>query len=73
MDPMDVLVLKAIHEVGVARTWNGNARDPLATKLNCPADEVSVSLDHLLEMGCITGPDGCLRPFGTLLMNVVSD
>jgi hypothetical protein len=77
MDPMDALVLKAIRDNG-AQDWKPNGRDVIARKLNCTSDEVTVSFEHLEEMDCIflrdLGPRimPYLKPFGTLLMNVVS-
>src|SRR5579863_2694314 len=52
----------------------------LARKLNCSTDEVLVSFNHLAELDCVsfmdsTGPriQPYMKPFGTLLMNVVED
>ena len=77
MDPMDALVLKAVHDNG-NQTWNSNGRDVIARKLNCSTDEVLVSFVHLAAMDCIfftdsTGPriQPYMKPFGTLLMKVV--
>jgi hypothetical protein len=79
MDPMDALVLKAIRDNG-NQTWNANGRDVIAGKLNCSRDEVLVSFGHLAQLDCITFTDSSgprvqpyMKPFGTLLMNVVSD
>jgi hypothetical protein len=79
MDPMDVLVLKEIHEIGRA-PWEPNRRGGVTMKLECSTDEVIVSFAHLNRLDCISedvGGSGAkvepsMRPFGTLLMNVVS-
>jgi hypothetical protein len=78
MDPMDALVLKEIRNNG-AQAWGPNARDVIARKLNCTFDEVLVSFAHLAELDCIFFSDSTgarilpfLKPFGTLLMNLVS-
>jgi hypothetical protein len=75
MDPMDVLVLKAIHENG-GRQVTG--RDVITSMLKSSRDEVVVSFEHLAAMDCIsfvdsTGPriQPYMKPFGTLLMNAV--
>ena len=51
-------------------------RDAIASKLKCSTDEVEVSMEHLAQLDCIfpgTRPTSLyLKPFGTLLMNVVS-
>jgi hypothetical protein len=74
MDPMDALVLKAIRDKGRA-TWNTPASDMIALELKCTKDEVIVSIEHLAELQCIPLhlDQPHLKPFGTLLMNVVSD
>jgi Abortive infection alpha len=74
MDPMDVLVLRAIHRNG-AMMWAPNGRDVIAGKLKCSSDEVAVSIEHLAELQCIilSTDQPRLKPFGTLLMNVVRD
>ena len=81
MDPMDVLVLKAIHETG-ATPWEPNRREWVTKKLKCSTEEVIVSFAHLNRLDCISideasGARGqrepSLRPFGSLLMKVVSD
>jgi Abortive infection alpha len=77
MDPMDALVLKAIRDHG-AQGWGPSGRDVIARKLNCSYDEVRVSFDHLAELDCISFMDSGpriqpnMKPFGTLLLNVVS-
>ena len=78
MDPMDALVLKAIHVNG-NQTWNTSGRDVIASKLSCPISEVLVSFEHLAELNCISFQDSSgqriqpyPKPFGTLLMNVVT-
>jgi hypothetical protein len=77
MDPMDALVLKAIRDNG-GQTWRPSGRDVVARKLNYTNDEVTVSFEHLAELDCIsfqdTGPriHPNMKPFGTLMMNVVS-
>jgi hypothetical protein len=80
LDPMDALVLKAVREAGVT-SWEPNRRSWVASKLKCSPDEVIVSFAHLNRLDCISMDEGgaqskvqpSLRPFGTLLMNVVSD
>jgi hypothetical protein len=52
MDPMDALVLKAIHANGGV-PWVPNGRDALRIRLDRPTEEVVVSLEHLAELGCI--------------------
>ena len=78
MDPMDAAVLKVIHENGGGK-WVPNGRDAIATRLGCSHDEVIVSFQHLAKLDCIsftdsTGPrlQPYTKPFGNLLMNVVS-
>jgi hypothetical protein len=52
----------------------------IAKNLNCPANEVLVSFEHLANLDCIFFQDATggghiqpyMKPFGTLLMNVVS-
>lgn len=72
MDPMDVLVLKTIRE-------NNNHRDMVVSKLKCSVEEVLVSFEHLAQLDCISFTDSTgprilpyMKPFGKLLMNVVS-
>jgi hypothetical protein len=80
MDPMDALVVKAVREAG-GTSWEPNRRAWVASKLNCSTDEVIVSFAHLNRLDCISADVGgpaakvepTMRPFGTLLMNVVSD
>jgi hypothetical protein len=79
LDPMDALVLKAIRE-NVREVWKPNGLDALASKFNCSGDEVRVSFEHLFDLDCIDFRDNggprltpYLKPFGALLMNVVSD
>ena len=80
LDPIDALVLKAIHVDG-GESWKGpgdNGCVVIATKLKCSIHEVSVSFDHLGKLDCIRFRDightvPLMKPFGTLLMNVVSD
>jgi Abortive infection alpha len=79
MDPMDALVLKAIQESGPANP-NVNGRDVITKKLNCLADEVFVSCEHLASLDCISFLDATgghtmpyLKPFGTLLTNILID
>jgi hypothetical protein len=79
LDPMDALVLKVIREDS-GRDRPPSDRDMVASKLNCSRDEVLVSFEHLAEMDCISFTDSTgprikpyMKPFGTLLMNVVSD
>jgi Abortive infection alpha len=77
MDPMDALVLDAVRENG-NETWNTNGRDVIARKFSCAHEEVIVSLQHLFDLDCIFFRDDggpriqpYMKPFGTLLMNVV--
>jgi hypothetical protein len=77
MDPMDVLVLKVIHENGGAQ-WSPNGRQFIEAHLKCSGDEVIVSFQHLGSLDCVyftdsTGPRimPYLSPFGKLLMNAV--
>jgi Abortive infection alpha len=78
MDPMDALVRKAVREVDVT-SWEPNRRSWVASKLKCSTDEVIVSFAHLNRLDCISMDEGgalakvqpSMRPFGTLLMNVV--
>ena len=80
LDPMDAIVLKAIREAG-GTSWEPNRRAWVASKLKCSTDEVIVSFAHLNRLDCISADVGgpgakvepAMRPFGTLLMNVVSD
>jgi hypothetical protein len=80
MDPMDALVLKAVHQAG-STSWEPTRRDWVASKLKCSTDEVIVSFAQLNRLDCISMDQGgmrpkvepSMRPFGTLLMNVVSD
>jgi hypothetical protein len=79
MDPMDTIVLKAIRDSGSER-WDPNGLDAIASKLDCSRDDVRVSFEHLFDLDCINFRDNggprltpFLNPFGTLLMNVVSD
>jgi hypothetical protein len=46
----------------------------LERQLKCSIDEAMVSIDHLAELGCVAlnYQNPHLKPFGTLLMNVVS-
>jgi Abortive infection alpha len=62
MDPMDALVLKTIHESGPANP-NVNGRDVITKKLNCLADEVFVSCEHLASLGTAS-------PFWTRLVGI---
>jgi Abortive infection alpha len=78
MDPIDALVLKAVHVNG-SQAWQANGRDVIASKLNCAREEVLVSFEHLAELDCISFTDSAgpriqpyIKPFGILLMNVVS-
>ena len=78
MDPMDALVLKAIHDNGGAN-WNLSGDEVFIRQLNCSTDEALVSLKHLAKLDCISfggkfgpGRQPYMEPFGTLLMNVVS-
>jgi hypothetical protein len=58
-----------------------NRRAWVASKLKCSTDEVIVSFAHLNRLDCISIDDDgvrsklepSMRPFGALLMNVVSD
>jgi Abortive infection alpha len=74
MDPIDALVLKAVRDSGPA-PWTPSALDALARDLKCSIEEVTVTIDHLAELGCVVlnyqNPHP--KPFGNLLMNVVSD
>jgi hypothetical protein len=71
IDPMDALVLKAIRDTGPEAYTTAHE---LERQLKCSMDEVMVSIDHLAELGCVAlnyqNPQ--MKPFGTLLMNVVS-
>ena len=78
MDPLDALVLKAIHENG-GGAWSSNGRDVVARKLHSSIDEVVVSFFQLADLDCISFTDSggpriqpYMNSFGTLLMNVVS-
>jgi Abortive infection alpha len=78
MDPMDTVVLKAIYANG-AQVWHANGRDVIASKLNCSTEEVLVSFNNLAELDCIGFIDNggppiqpLMKPFGTLLMKVVT-
>ena len=74
MDPMDVLVLKAVRDNGQAPLVPA-APDAIASKLTCSTDDVAVSIEHLVELGCIPTSyfaSPRMKPFGTLLINVVS-
>jgi hypothetical protein len=72
MDPIDVLVLKAIFEHGVP--WQQAANVAIASQLKCPTDEVTVSIEHLGELACVSPAmdQPRMKPFGNLLMNPVS-
>ncbi len=80
MDPIDALVLKAVRDNRpVPRI--PVALDAIPSKLKCSTDEVVVSIEHLAQLSCIpayasgermSGIDPFLKPFGILLMNVVS-
>jgi hypothetical protein len=80
MDPIDALVLKAVREAG-GTSWEPNRRAWVASKLKCSTDEVIVSFAHLNRLDCISldevgarsKVEPFMRPFGTLLMNVVRD
>jgi Abortive infection alpha len=74
MDPMDALVLKAICDNGRA-IWKPPATDLISSKLKCSKDEIMVSIQHLAALDCIPPnfDQPYMKPFGTLLMNVVSD
>ncbi len=79
LDPIDVLVLRAVYENGTA-TWNTNGRDVIASKLKFALEEVIVSFEHLAELDCIRFQDDggpriqpYMKPFGTLLMKAVND
>jgi Abortive infection alpha len=74
MDPIDALVLKAIRDQGGVN-WEPAARDVIASMLKCSSDEVTVSFEHLAELDCISLSvrEPYMKPFGTVLMNVVSD
>lgn len=77
MDPMDVLVLKAVADNGNA-VWGSNAPDIIASRLRTTRYEVRVSLDNLAQLNCIyftdSGPkvQPHLNPFGMLLMGAVA-
>jgi hypothetical protein len=76
MDPIDVLVFKAVCDNGPAQFLSG-APEAIASKLKCSTDEVRVSIEHLGELACVTPSfpsfdQPRMKPFGTLLMNVVS-
>jgi Abortive infection alpha len=73
MDPIDVLVLKAVHNH--PEEWHPGAADALAVLLKCSADEIVVSIDHLSELDCLPTSQYVqphLKPFGKLLMKAVS-
>ena len=58
-------------------TTMGKTRDATTRKLSCSNEEVIVSFQHLDELGCIYFQENAdaqifLKPFGTLLMKVVS-
>jgi hypothetical protein len=71
MDPIDALVLKAIRDTGPKAPTTVHE---LERQLKCSIDEAMVSIDHLAELGCVAlnYQNPHLKPFGTLLMNVVS-
>jgi hypothetical protein len=76
MDPIDALVLKEVPDP-LAHSWTEQVRDAIARKLGCSNEEVIVSFQHLGELDCIyfqnnAGAQIMLKPFGTLLMRVVS-
>ena len=73
MDPIDVLVLKAVHDH--PDEWHPGAADSLANLLKCSTDEIVVSIDHLSELDCLLThqyDQPHLKPFGKLLMKAVS-
>ena len=73
MDPIDVLVLKAVHNR--PEEWHPGAADALAILLKCSTDEIVVSIDHLSELDCLPThqyDQPHLKPFGKLLMKAVS-
>ena len=76
MDPIDVLVFKAVCDNGPAQ-FIPSAPDALASKFKCSRDDVTVSIEHLAELSCVSPSAPSfdqprMKPFGTLLMNVVS-
>ena len=76
MDPIDVLVFKAVCDNGPAQFFSG-APEAIASKLKCSTDEVRVSIEHLAELSCASPSlpsfdQPRMKPFGTLLMNIVS-
>jgi Abortive infection alpha len=73
MDPIDVVILKAIYENGTS-PWQESAHAVLGRKLELSVDEIRVSIKHLDRLDCISGNSDApyTVPFGKLLMNVVS-
>ena len=71
MDPIDAIALKAIRGTGPNAYTTVHE---LERQLQCSMDEAMVSIDHLAELGCVAlnYQNPALKPFGTLLMNVVS-
>jgi hypothetical protein len=58
-------------------TTMGKTRAAITCKLSCSNEEVIVSFQHLDELSCIYFQENAdaqifLKPFGTLLMKVVS-
>jgi hypothetical protein len=52
MDPIDVLVFKAVCDNGAEQFLSG-APEAIASKLKCSTDDVRVSLEHLGELSCV--------------------
>jgi hypothetical protein len=77
IDPIDALVLKAVRDNGPAQ-FIPPAPDALGIKFKCSRGDITVSIENLAELSCV-GPSAPsfdqprMKPFGTLLMNVVSD
>jgi hypothetical protein len=74
MDPIDVLVFKAIYDHGSGVAWTTSANELIARHLKLAPDEIMVSKNRLDKLGCTSGSYDApyVMPFGKLLMKAVS-
>ncbi|QXX75126.1 Abi-alpha family protein [Methylovirgula sp. HY1] len=77
-DPYDALVLRQRHKMHGQPAENLNLYTDVSTRLNIPHLEVQLSVDHLVELGCMFKPAESnihfkLTPYGEALLRACSD
>lgn len=78
-DPYDALVLRQRHKMYGQPAGNLNLYTDVSARLNIPQLEVQLSVDHLVELGCMFKPNGDsnihfhLTPYGEALLRACSD